>query len=401
MCDTNPGNPGFRITQSRNRGIGNPSFDRDICTLSNVALSAISSAHARTLKYLVELKSRNTYLQSNLVLQMATGFLEKEIICDVISTHIREVFDRILSEVKKRRDKLLAEVYDIRQELEVKNAGVVNSLKELEGFKSQLTDMVFKQNKVMNKQQESITQIDQEIQKLKLSLRGDSKVKFKHSLDNLMQHITGFGEILTEYQYSSKLSAIRVIDRYEDTSFGHVNSVHIDHERELFYVVCGDTERMRHPITVFNANDFQFIREFGNIDNPPHCFVFNKDFVYTASVNGNVLLQYIPLNGCIAKTNSIPLDIRIFDISVNSDNQLFVLVLSGMTFKILTYDKKLSYKRDIHIKIGLPWCDYHHLSMQLLNGNFYISYNYERLLQFNREGKPSSFFRNGNAGTVH
>ena len=330
---------------------------------------------------------------------MATAFLTEESICDVVSTHIRDVFNRILSEVIKRRDKLLAEVDDIRQELEVNNVNVVESLKELEGMKTQLTDMVVKQNNVVNKQQESIAQINEEIQKLKLSLRGDTKLKFNYSLDHLMQDITGFGEILTEYQYSSKLSANRVIDRYEDTSFGRVNYVQIDNVRELIYVVCSDMDRKRHPVTVFNANNFQFIREFGNIENPPSCFAFSKEFFYTASVNGNILLQYLPLNAYVIKTNSIPTDIRIFDISVNSDDQLFVLVISEKTFKILTYDKELSYKKEINIKIDLPRCYYHHLSMQLLNGNFYISYNYEHLLLFNGEGKlTNSFFQN--TGTV-
>ena len=329
---------------------------------------------------------------------MATAHLTKESICGVISTHIQEVFDKILSLVKNRRDKLLAEVDDIRQEIEVKNVNVVESLKELEGLKNQLTDLVVKQNNVVNKQQESIAQIDEEIRTLKLSLR-DTKLKFNYSLDHLMQDITGFGEILAEYQYSSELSATRVIDRYEDTSFGRVNSVHIDNVRELLYVVCSDLDRMRHPVTVFNANDFQFIREFGNIENPPRCFAFSRDFVYTASVNRNVLLQYIPLNGCVVKTNSVPNDNRIFDISINSDNQLFVLVLFEKKFKIITYDKELSCKKEIKIKIDLPWCYYHHLSMHILNGIFYISYNYERLLLFNGEGKlTNSFFQN--EGTV-
>ena len=133
---------------------------------------------------------------------------------DVISEEINELFERILSEVRARRDELLEQVSELEREFKTKNISVVQSMRELEEMRIHLEKMSVKQNFAMKKQQESLADIDSEIEKLKIDLNNKSKFKFNCSINQLIEQVKHFGEVIdescdiTKYQsiYSKKLT---------------------------------------------------------------------------------------------------------------------------------------------------------------------------------------------------
>ena len=158
---------------------------------------------------------------------------------DAIREEIIKVFERILSEVRSRRDKLLEQVSRMKREFETKNISVTENLRGLEEMRTHLEKMPAKQNLAMKKQQESLADIDSEIEKLKIDLNNNSKFKFNCSIDQLIEQVKHFGEVIDEscvitwYQsvYSKKLTAVQEIARPQNVQFSDSMELYIDYDK--------------------------------------------------------------------------------------------------------------------------------------------------------------------------
>ena len=159
---------------------------------------------------------------------------------DVIRGEIIQVFERILSEVIARRDELLEQVSKMKIEFEAKNISVVDNLREVTEMRTHY-EMPAKQNLAMKKQQESLADIDSEIEKLKIELSNKSKFRFNCSINQLIERIKQFGEVIDEScvktKYLSKLTATQVITKFQDFTIGDSTKLHIDHDRQILYVL--------------------------------------------------------------------------------------------------------------------------------------------------------------------
>ena len=172
---------------------------------------------------------------------MATANVTGQTPLDVIREEIVQVFERILSEVRARRDVLLEQVSKMKIEFEAKNISVVESMRGLTEMRTHLEKMSVKQNLAMKKQQESLADIDSDIEKLMIELSNKSKFRFNCSINQLIERVKQFGEVIDEScvitQYQSKLTATRVITNYQDFIFGDSTKLHIDHDKQLLYVL--------------------------------------------------------------------------------------------------------------------------------------------------------------------
>ena len=134
---------------------------------------------------------------------------------DFMTEQITTVFDRIIKEVTTRRDLLLLEVSEKRKEFQLRNSAMIDSVRELEEMRSHFEKMSVKQNLALRKQQESLAEIDTEIDKLRTDMYRSTQLKYSCSPDQLIKLVKQFGEIInpTNIQaiYSEKLSAIRVL----------------------------------------------------------------------------------------------------------------------------------------------------------------------------------------------
>ena len=151
------------------------------------------------------------------------------------------MFERILSEVRARRDVLLEQVSKMKIEFEAKNISMTDNLRGLTEMRTHYEKMPAKQNLAMKKQQESLADIDSDIEKLKIELSNKSKFQFNCSINQLIERVKQFGEVIDEYcvitQYQSKLTATRVITKFQDFKFGDSTKLHIDHDKQLLYVL--------------------------------------------------------------------------------------------------------------------------------------------------------------------
>ena len=333
---------------------------------------------------------------------MATAYSEsvtEQTPLDVIRDEIIEVFERILSEVRTRRDELLEQVSEMKREFEAKKISVTDNLKGLEEMRAHLENIPVKQNLAMKKQQESLADIDSEIEKLRAELTQDSKFQFNCSINQLIEQVKHFGEVIdescviTNYQsiYSKKLAVVQEITGHEDIKFSCSTKLHIDYDKQLLYVLNSKSTNDRYGISVFNANDFAFIDLFGQYGYyTVYCIATSKEFVYVGFGSEYQpyykLIQYNYSDYSIVKTiDSNSSDAT--DIFISSENQVYVLSYnySDEEYEFHIYDRAMNLKDKINLCYQWPENEYV-ISAKKRQELFYMIIN-KQLLVFTQEGK--------------
>ena len=292
---------------------------------------------------------------------------------DAMTEEITAVFDRILREVISRRDQLLSEVGKKRQDFKLKNSAMMENLRELEEMRTYLEKMSVKQNLALKKKEDSLAEIDSEIDKLKRDAYSCIQLKYSCSPDQLIQQVKQFGEVIDAasilYKYSQKVTAVKIVRDIENHKFASQISFHLDSSRQLLYVLQLD----RDDILIFNANDLKFVRSFGLAKFNPSCVATSKEFVYVVAAAADAyrshrlfqlkisdysLFAEIQIQGCLA-------------VAVSSENQVLTLHSSGF-FRI--YDRVLNLKEEVTLefdKFGKSSCK----QMILREDIFYLLYN--------------------------
>ena len=277
-----------------------------------------------------------------------------ESVFNVVTEQIKVVFDRIITEVITRRDQLLSEVNEKRREFELTNSSMVENMIELEDMRSQLEKMSVKQNLAMKKQQESLADIDSEISKLRTDINRNTQVKYSCCLDQLIQQVKQFGEIidassnltLAKPKCSKKLSAVQVIKGVEGGEARPSIKLHVDSYQELLYV----TQLMGDTVSVFNANNFKFIQDFGRYSLTPGCVTASKEFIYVLStING--LYQYTSSDFTFVRkveSSFFQLFTNYIGIAVSEDDQVFIMDDCG---SIKLYDRTLILKEKLKLDL--------------------------------------------------
>ena len=336
---------------------------------------------------------------------MATANVTEQTPLDVIRGEIIQVFERILSEVRARRDELLEQVSKMKIEFGAKNISVVESMRGLTEMRAQVEKMSVKQNLAMKKQQESLADIDSEIEKLMIELSNKSKFRFNCSINQLIERVKQFGEVIDEScvitQYQSKLTATQIITVIQDSRFFDCSfKLHIDHDRQLLYVLNSNLTRkaeavrpMHHTppavpheicIAVFNANDFTFIVQFGGSEYFTDCIATSQEFVYVGHSRHS---KYIPSQLIQFKNSdySIVKTLSTSSIGIMCPENLVYVLTSDRTFKFQIYDRALNFKEERDL--CYEWPKYTHIiSAKQIQKLFYIFFN-EQLLVFTKEGR--------------
>ena len=263
-----------------------------------------------------------------------------ESVFDFMTEQITTVFDRIIKEVTTRRDLLLLEVSEKRKEFELRNSAMIDNVRELEEMRSHFEKMSIKQNLALRKQQESLAEIDSEIDKLRTDMYRSTQLKYSCSSDQLIQLVKQFGEIIdpTNIQaiYSKKLTAAKVIE-----GLGKQIRFHVDSYKELLYLISSE----RSTVFVCNINDLEFVKEFGDTNYPPSFVAASREFIYIASTNDRILrykstdYSFAGVIGCYYE---------IIGIAVSDVNQVFVIVQNS---QIRIYDRALNLKEEIKLDL--------------------------------------------------
>lgn len=151
-------------------------------------------------------------------------------VLDQVSNLIIEVFDKILTQVRSRRDQLLTLVGRMRSVIDIRSASMMENLRGLEEMRTQLRGVIVTHSMAVMRQRESLADLDSDIEKLKVGLKNNSNLKFNCSLNQLIHQINQFGEITNvSYivsRYQTKLRAVKVIS--DNLPSKSSNKLHID-----------------------------------------------------------------------------------------------------------------------------------------------------------------------------
>ena len=306
------------------------------------------------------------------------------------------MFDKLLSEVKSRRDELLALVYEKRREFKSKNASIVESIRELEEMRAQIEKIPVKQNLAVKKQQDSLADIDSEIERLNIGLSNNSELKFNCSLNQLIERVKRFGNVVDHSsitaKYKSKLTPAHVITGSQIGETSNSIQLHIDNEQQLLYLLNSNWHllNIRYPtdiipISVFNANDFTLIRTIKLDEVSTKCMAIGNEFIYVGSSRKLMLYKksdYSLLNKCQMDNSTY-----FCQICFTSENQVIVLCNRDRNYTFRVYDRAINYIGEIKLDIQYPitFGDDSLISTFVSSERFYIR-SRNKLLVFNKKG---------------
>ena len=303
---------------------------------------------------------------------------------DVVRKQITEVFNRILSEVKARRDVLLAKVDEMKRMFEAKNASISETIRELEEMRAHTLKMSVKQNLAMKKQQDSLDDIDSEIEKLSISLSNDSKMKFNCSIDQLIEQVKQFGDVIDESSiistYQSKLTAARIITGFKYCKISVSTRFHFDYKQQLLYLL-NNLPETRQPHVVLNANDFTFVRTITGAGDS-RCIAIGNEFIYVGSSKELMLCK--KSNYSILKRCQL-YDANLDQICFTSENQVIGLCTSKGTFIFRVYDRTLNYKDTVELSFQFPYYLSSTLTIVRLENFYFLSDG--QLFVYDKRGK--------------
>ena len=273
-----------------------------------------------------------------------------ESVFDAITAQIISVFDRILKEVEARRDQLLSEVDKKKREIELKNSPLIKNVREMEKMRSQLENTTIEHNIALEQKQDSIDGFNTKIEEVRIEIYKNTQLKYSCSLDQLIQQIKQFGEIidqagniaLAKTKYSNLLIPLKTIDidtSFRKILFGPGIKLLIDPHKEFLYATCPQ----RNDIMVIDANDFSFITSFGNTKYPPKCIASSKDYIYIGSTNKKLLLRYNSTN--LSLLNVIQQSDTVCAIAVSEEDNVIALDING---RISIYDITLNLRVQIY-----------------------------------------------------
>ena len=279
---------------------------------------------------------------------MATDDATKRSHLDIISEEIMEVFERLLSEVRARRDDLLEQVSKMKREFETKKLPLFEDLREFEEMRIQMEKLSLKRNLATKKQQESIADLDTEIGKIRFALSGNSSLKFNCSINQLIEQVKHFGEFIdmssslieSRLKYRKKLTADKLISNKLPT--GSSKRLHIDSINNLLYVFSTDADTV---ISIYDAITFTSVGKIGQDGYSERGIATNTDFIYVGYYkNYNFTYELAVYHKDRSIFNTMNCVDEISNIFVEFENKVFVLCVAKSKVKFRIYNRALYYQ---------------------------------------------------------
>ena len=329
---------------------------------------------------------------------MATGDPTEHSQLDVISEEIKEVFERILSEARARRDELLEQVIRMKIEFETKKLPLFESLKEFEEMRIHLDKLSLKQNLTTKKQRESLADIDSEIGKIRFALSAESSLKFNCSTNQLIEQVRQFGEFIdlssslieSHSKYSKKLTAANfILGVIPDVS---PLRLHVDHENNLLYIFSTNANSKK--IGVYDAITFSYVKEI-SIGSGIRCIATNKDYVYLGMFRLSIsdFPSYLSIYSKGSFLRSVNFQNETSNIFVESENKVFVLCVAKNKLSFHIYNKALYLQGER--EFVYQWPDsLSEIRSQFKDEKLYILHD-KQFLVFNSFGKNTHSIKMG------
>ena len=286
---------------------------------------------------------------------MAARVSETDIF-EEIATQIHRNFNKLLSRVKSRRDKLLAELQRMKLYFDKKNKAQNENLRELEEMRLQIEQLAIKQNFALTVQKSSLDEIDLKMETLKANSFLKPNIKFSCIITDISNQLSTVGTLVdrtgTDTPVSTRITAsvpIQVIGKKgkEKGAFDCPQKLHIDTHTKLMYVA----DYYNNRIQIFNTEDWSYLLHFETDKLVyPNSVATNREYCYVTSYSSNAILQFSQAGLNLIKTvyktgGSFQKMDGPSHIAISPDNEVFVADWSNN--RVCVFDTELFYLREI------------------------------------------------------
>ena len=210
---------------------------------------------------------------------------------DSVATRIHQTFDPLIAQLIARRDALLLELSQLREDYSNKEATRRAAIQEIETAQQQMLMLSLKENIGIQVHQQAADAYKQGLQQLETP----TKLPCPHftcpTLYKLESLIAEFGEVI-EWEvpdYSLKREPVLTAGKY-GTGSKELNAIGlaIDESNELIYIVDCDNKRVQ--IVSFKGD---FIKRFGQDKlNRPWGIAITSEYIYVTDIELHALFQF-------------------------------------------------------------------------------------------------------------
>ena len=287
------------------------------------------------------------------ILHNSNGSSSALVLFDMIEETIRSTFDTIVETAMKRRDNLLAQLFDSKKDFMKKEQIRVQHLGDLRSFINQINTFEITQSHAQSLQKEYSLRVQKEMNAFKqptpLSI-----TKFQNcGLRILEGQISSFGSIKQE----PYINRGQPIDCFAETQrkkdkYNAVNGISLD-SRQNIYIANLTAKR----INVFSIQ-FEFIDTFGSgILNKPHSIVVQNNSVFVTDVGSHLVHKFsLPAYRLEASSDSwnanFPLGLTADCCNIyiaDCNNNRVAVLLRDLTFQRDIGSSTLNHPRDVKL----------------------------------------------------
>ena len=262
------------------------------------------------------------------------------VLFEMIEEAIRSTFDKIVGTAMKRRDFLLAQLFDSKMDFLKKEKIRIERLEDIQSFINQINNFKINQSHALSLQKEYLLRVQKEIDNFQQPTPM-SIARFRtNGLEHLQNEINEFGSIKQE-QYLNRKHAINCFSQGErkNAEFTAVNGISLDSNQNIY--IANLTQKR---INIFSIQ-FEFIETFGSgILSKPHSIAIQNNFVFVTDIGSNSVHKFsIPIYNHVASSDTWCTN---FPLGLTTDNNnIYISACNNNCVAVLSLD--LTFQRDI------------------------------------------------------
>ena len=262
------------------------------------------------------------------------------VLFEMIEEAIRSTFDNIIETVMKRRDNLLAQLFDSKMDFMKKEQIRVEHLEHLQNFINQINNFEINQIHTQSLKKEYSLKVQENFDELQQQTPMSIEKFQTYGLRKLENQINLFGSIKLE-PYLNRTHPVNCFSQTgrENANFTAVNGISLDVNQNIY--IADLTNRRIHVFSI----QFKFIKTFGSrILTKPHSIAIQNNCVFVTDIGSNLVHRFsIPTYKHVESSDTWNSN---FPLGLTADsNNLYVADCNNDRVAVLLFD--LTFQRDI------------------------------------------------------
>ncbi|KAI6661383.1 E3 ubiquitin-protein ligase TRIM71-like [Oopsacas minuta] len=256
---------------------------------------------------------------------------------------IHSTFEKIIRIATERRDQLLVQLFDMKQDYLRKENTRKKQFAELEKMIRQLMETSIQQNEVVKFQEDQIKNWKKEQKKYEIETPIPIPSFYPEGLDSLLEQLEKLGsiqDIAVQQVYRNKTEPIRRIGKpgSEKGELYYPNGLALDGDK----IYIADVGNNR--IQIFSTEG-KFIHEFGKGElEDPHSIALNKEWVFISDSTLSAIFKFSKTNYKLIKSVKRSVNVP-FGLTTDTNGEVLVADLGNN--RIAVFSSDLEYIREI------------------------------------------------------